>query len=343
MKLGKLLNHKKWLGLIVVVALVAAYFINRSQANKKDLTTIKPSAREIVETLDVSGGVDAHQKADLRFGAPAKLTWLPVKEGDWVKKWQALAAVDARQLQKQLEYNQNLHGIQFRASENVFDANGKYAGEGMSETERRAVESSELQMRNAALQTEIQDITVKNATMVSPIEGIVTRIDQPNVGANLLVTDVIQVVNPQTVYFAVVVDETDIGKVKVGFKAKITLDAYPDEEFEATVEKIAYVPSQSQSGGLGYKVSLTMPLNEGGQKYRLGMSGDASIILNQKQVEVSIPADAIIERSGVKSVEVVRGGVTEKVTVETGIEDEEYVEITSGLTLIDEVVMPGSK
>jgi RND family efflux transporter MFP subunit len=340
-KLWSWIKRKKWwlISLVVILVLAGGYYY-RKQTAKPPVVTVNPQTKDITETLDVSGNIDAHELANLKFAAASKLTWLPVKEGDSVKKWQAIAAVDSRQLAKQMEIDQNLHGIQFRTTEQVLANNDYYGNSGLTESERRTVESSQLQTRNTALTVEYQDIAVKNATMVSPITGMVTKIDQPNVGATVMPTDVIQVVNPASIYFAVVVDEADIGKMKVGQEAEITLDAYPDEIINAKVEKIAFTPSQSQSGGLGYKLSLSLPVQNDQQQYRLGMSGDAKIVLNSASQVLSIPIDAITEREGKKYVDVLVNGVPEKREVTTGIDDGDYVEVTSGLTASDQVVMP---
>jgi RND family efflux transporter MFP subunit len=315
----------------------------RIQGNSPKVTTVAPEYQDIVEKLDISGNVDAHEKANLRFAAPSKLTWLRIKEGNTVKKWQAIAGVDARQLQKQLEYNLNLNSIQFRTTEGVMDANDRYDPTGLTETQRRALESSELQLRNTVLNTEIQDIAVKNATMVSPIDGIVTQIDQPNVGATVLVTDMIQIVNPTSVYFAVIVDEADIAKVVASQAATIVLDAYSAKSLRSEVETIAYTPSQSQNGGLGYKVNLTLPGEIVEMPYRLGMSGDANIILRQKTNVLSVSTDAIVERQGEQSVQVLRNGKPEKRVIETGISDGNFTEVVAGLTTDDQVILPEVK
>lgn len=340
-KLWVWIKRKKWwlISLVVVVVLMGGYYF-KQQSVKTPVVTVTPQTRDIVQSLNVSGNIDAHEIANLKFAAASKLTWLPIKEGDKVKKWQAIAAVDARQLQKQLEINQNLHEIQFRTTEQVLDDKDVYDASGLSETERRTVESSQLQTRNTALTVEAQDIAVKNATMVSPINGLVTKIDQPNVGTVIMPTDLVQVVNPETVYFAVVIDEADIGKIKIDQQARITMDAYPDQNIEAMVEKIAFTPSQSQSGGLGYKISLNLPINNETLSYRLGMSGDAEIVLNEADQVLSIPIDAITERDGKKSVEVLVNEVPEKREVTTGIDDGEFIEVKSGLTPSDQVIIP---
>jgi HlyD family secretion protein len=340
-KVWAYLKAKKWFILIILAVLVVGggYFY-RKQTTKPVIQTTTPEVRDIIESLDVSGNIDAHESATLRFAAASKLTWLPIKEGDTVKKWQSIAAVDSAQMQKQMAIDQNLHGIQFRSTEQVLDNNNVYGAQGLTETQRRSVESSQLQLRNTALGVEMQDIAIRNSTMVSPINGLITKIDQPNVGAVTMPTDTIQVVNPSTVFFNVIVDEADIGKVNVGQEATIVLDAFSDQTLNAKVEKIAFTPTPSQNGGLGYQVNLSLPVDNTLQQYRMGMSGDAYIVLSKKAQVLSIPTDAITQRNGVDTVEVVRNGKMEKVEVKTGISDGNFTEITSGLTSQDVVVVP---
>jgi multidrug efflux pump subunit AcrA (membrane-fusion protein) len=77
--------------------------------------------------------------------------------------------------------------------------------------------------------------------------------------------------------------------------------------------------------------------------YRLGMSGDANIILRQKTNVLSVPTDAIVERQGEQSVQVLRNGKPEKRVIETGISDGNFTEVVAGLTTDDQVIMPEVK
>ena len=340
-KVWVFIKSKKWLILgILVVLIIGGGYYYRKQVTKPVIQTATPEVRDIVQSLDVSGNINAHESATLRFAAASKLTWLPIKEGDTVKKFQAIAAVDSRQMQKQMDIDQNLHGIQFRSTEQVLDNNNYYGAQGLTEAQRRTVESSQLQLRDTALGAEIQDIAIKNATMVSPIKGLVTKIDQPNVGAVTMPTDTIQVVNPATVFFSVIVDEADIGKVSLGQEATIVLDAFPDQKLNSRVERIAFTPSPSQNGGLGYQVNLSLPVDNTLHLYRMGMSGDAFIVLSQKTQVLSIPTDAITQRNGVDTVEVLKNGQPVKVDIKTSISDGNYTEVTSGLATNDVVVLP---
>lgn len=334
--------QKHWwkIALLVVALIIAGVWWNGKQATTTKIVTVTPTTRDITQVLKVSGKIDAEQKARMSFAAASKLTWLNVKEGDYVKKWQGLASVDSRTLQNQMQIAQNTHGKTFRTFENTLDSMNYYSDKGLTETQRRAAESAQLDIASSALTVESADIAVKLAYMSSPISGIVTSISQKNVGALMLPSDVIEIVNPSSIFFSAVVDEEDIGKVTASQSAHIQLDAFPNQTFPAAISRVAFTPSQSESGGTGYAIWLTLPIDNSAMRYRLGMNGDADIILNKQENVLSIPIDSLIERDGTTYVEVMRDGKRTKQTVTTGINDDDYVAITDGLTQADAVIVP---
>ena len=69
--------------------------------------TVEVVKGDIVEAISASGEVDASQKADLTFQGSGKLAWVGVKEGDTVKKYQAIASLDKRELTNSLSQYMN--------------------------------------------------------------------------------------------------------------------------------------------------------------------------------------------------------------------------------------------
>lgn len=338
---GRWLWQKKWWLLAIGVGLLIGRSVYLSrQADQPEYTYVPVESRTITETLDVSGAVDAKEKAQLHFPASSRLTWLGVHEGEMVKKWQSIASVDTRTLQKQMEINQNMHGKQFRAFEGTLETYDYYDDSGLTEAERRVVESAQLDLRNSALNVEISDLAIKLSNVYSPIEGIVTRIDQKNVGALVLPTDVFEIVNPKTLHFTVVVDEQDIGLVKEQQLAEVVLDAFDDETIQAVVSSIAFVPSTGQTGGTGYEVELALDNVNEQRVYRLGMNGEVKIVLNRKEDVISIPLDSLFERDGKTYTRILEGGTVTEREVETGLEDEEWVEVITGVTVNETIAVP---
>ncbi len=101
---------KRW-KLIVILLLVVGgggfFYLQNQQKNQPEIAVVQPERKTLVKTLDVSGIIDAKQKASLRFLAGGKVTYLGAKEGDSIKKWQTIATIDQATLQKQFEQNMN--------------------------------------------------------------------------------------------------------------------------------------------------------------------------------------------------------------------------------------------
>jgi membrane fusion protein, macrolide-specific efflux system len=340
MMLGFLWRKKLMIIMLAVFAGGGFWWWSSTRAQEEPITTVKPEYRNITQMLTVSGSIDAEEKAVLKFPAMSQLTWLGVKEGDVVKKWQGIASVDSRTLQKQMQIAQNTHGKVYRNFEQTLDDLDYYDNSGLTEAERRIKESAELDIRNTILNVELADLAVKLSYMYSPINGLVVKIDQPNVGATIGITDTFVVVNPETVYFSAVIDEEDVGLIQSGQQAMVVLDAYTNQEMEALVYDIAFMPSASQTGGTGYRVKLSLPVDNTMKQYKLGMNGDASIVLNEQTGVLSVPLDSLISREGKDYVEVLVNGTLEQREVVIGISDDDFVAITKGLSREDDVVVP---
>lgn len=341
-KIGELIKKYKWIAIIVVVVGVIGYFQMKStKANTQEMVYQTPQKQTIVNTLELTGHIDAVERVDLKFIAPSRLSWVGVKEGDTVKKWQGIASVDTRTLQKQLEQDLNTFNKAFRAHDQVLDDNDYYGDSGVSSELKRVFENSNFDLNSAVATVEIRDLAIKMSSIYAPFAGIVTRVDQPNAGVNIGATDVFQIVNPNTLYFAAEVDELDVSRISVGQKAQIILDAYTESPIESTIVKIGFSPVGGTSSGTSYKVELSLTGNNDSLKYRLGMSGDARIVLEQKDNTLTIPSSALIERDDKYFVDVKTSAKEpERKEVTIGIESDDLVEIMSGLSESDEVVIP---
>jgi HlyD family secretion protein len=340
MMLGFLWRKKLMVIMLAVFAGGGFWWWSSTQAKDELVQTVKPEYRDIRQTLSISGSIDAEEKAVLKFPAMSQLTWLGVKEGDVVKKWQGIASVDSRTLQKQMEIAQNTHGKVYRNFEQTLDDLDYYGNSGLTESERRIKESAELDIRNTILNVELADLAVKLSYMYSPVNGRVVSIDQPNVGATITPNDAFVIVNPESIFFAAIVDEEDVAAVKVGQTAQIRLDAFRGNAHTATVYDVAFAPTRSESGGTGYRVKLALPVDNQEQQYKLGMNGDAILLLAEEARQLSIPLEAIIEKNGKTFVEVWRHNQKELVEVTLGISDEDYVVVVAGLLADDDVVIP---
>jgi len=155
-----------------------------------------------------------------------------------------------------------------------------------------------------------------------------------------------QTVDASTVLFAMSdklivigqVDESDIGRVKLGMPARVKLDSYPDDPVDGTVFDILY-EGKNVSNVITYGVKIapaSVP-----PFFRSQMSANISFIVRRKDGAVLLPLAAVrSSRSGAKKVDVLGlDGKPVAREVQTGIESADFVEILSGLEAGDKVAL----
>lgn len=332
--------------LVLIVLLVVGGVIYKVRANatptQVEQTLITLQRQDLSKELQVSGRVQADEVATLRFQTGGKVSWVGVKPGDEVKRFQAIAKLDTQSIEKQIQKDLNAYqssrlSLEQNREDNDVASNDldKYS---LSDEVKRLLEQDQLSLNSSVLNVEIAEISRRLATLTSPIDGIVTNMSFSVAGVNISGNDTITVVNPNTLYFEAEVDETDIGSIEVGQKATIELDAFPNQTIESTIAHIDFQSSSGMSGGTVYKVKFELPVDH--LDYRLGMNGDVTIVLEHKNQINTIPIEALIQRDDHYFVHVNVNGVSEERAVTIGLETDDYVEITSGLTEHDQIIVP---
>lgn len=327
-----------WVFGILLLLIIVALVVSKRRQAEPTYAFVKPEIRNIVSSYEVSGTIEADRSVDLYFPTVAKLTWVGVHEGERVKQWQAVASVDVRTLEKQLQADLNTYAkqrIDFEATKD------DYNDDVLTNEIKRILEKSQYDLNNSVLAVEIRDLAIKLSTLSTPIAGVVTRVDNPIAGVTIGPTSLIQVVDPASIYFRVVVDEEDVTKLSLDQTASIELDAYDGQTLESKVGAIAFNASPSENGGTGYEVKLSLPVDNEQLNYRLGMNGTAQIKLDEKDQVLSLPIDVLISRDGASYVQVKnsKGGVEDR-QIQIGLENDTYFEIVSGLESGEEVVLP---
>jgi RND family efflux transporter MFP subunit len=337
-------HWKKIILLLIVVVIVGGLIINQNKKAKNGLTYSKIERRDINEIVSASGKVKADEEVTLKFQTSGQLSWVGVKKGDYVQKWQAIASLDKEKLEKELKQylidymNERTDLEQTRENyrDKALDALADLAA-------NRVKNKAQFDMDRTVLDVEISNIALKYATIVTPIEGIVTKIDTPYPGVNIVYTAAeFTIANPNKLVFKGNVDEADIGKVQTGQKVRVTLDAYPEDSFEATVQQIEFTPTLTSGGGTAYAVKLELPPNEN-ERFKLEMNGDAEVTVAQASQVLAVPQEAVREETAGKYIWVKTNNQPVKKTVEVGLSDDNWVQIKSGLTGDEEIVTAGFK
>lgn len=205
-----------------------------------------------------------------------------------------------------------------------------------------------LTMRELELSLESQMKSLEDYNITSPIDGTVIVKNYKagdeinNYSSNTILMTVADMSN---MTFEVDVDELDIFKIKSGQKVKITCDALPGESFVGEVTTVP-VLGTSQNGVTTYPVEVTIsePRN-----LKPGMNINAKIIIENKENVLSIPMATITYLED-KAFVYVKSDQQSSIQLEdeefqmreikVGINNNDYIEVISGLKEGDIVVLP---
>jgi macrolide-specific efflux system membrane fusion protein len=196
----------------------------------------------------------------------------------------------------------------------------------MSSTERAALLDAARGQGESAMDY-WQDV-YKATPLMSPINGeVIVRSVEP--GQTVTTQDPIIVLSDRLIVNAQV-DETDIGQVRPGQKAVISLDAYPESRIPGVVDHIAY-ESTIVSNVTVYEVDILPETIPG--YFRSGMSANVEVTIQEKQDALLLPIEALIEQNGKKSV--LTRQAADQAPVETevtiGLVNTDHVEIIKGV------------
>lgn len=176
--------------------------------------------------------------------------------------------------------------------------------------------------------------------LISPIDAeVIVATTQPGQAVNT--AEPVLVLSDQLIVRAQV-DEADIGKIKLGQSAIVSLDAYPDTKINAIVEHI-YYESKTINNVTIYEVDLDTESTL--EFFRSGMNANVGFITGSKEDALVIPAEAVFNEEGGDFVLVKNNSSLEpeKRSVILGISENKKVEVVSGLTLDDTVVIKSKK
>lgn len=333
----KLLKSKLlWIIIILVVVgiTIGSSTAKTNKAKNAKTTTYTVTKQTVKETLSIAGTVEAEETATLRFQSSGLLAWVGVKEGDSVQKYQAIASLDQEELQKTLQkylYTYDKTRWDFEQTKDEYKApEQNYYN--LSQNQRsdidRAFEKAQFDLSSSVLDVELRALAIKYATLTTPIEGIVTRVGTPVAGVNITPTQAeFEIVNPKTLYLSVLPDQTEVGKLTSSMSAEISFDSYPDTLVSGTITSIALTPKSGESSTV-YEVRVAFPL---AATYRIGMTADATFVVNERPDVLAIPSLYLKTENGKPYVFRKVGNKKEKLFVTVGLEGDDLVEITGGL------------
>ncbi len=197
--------------------------------------------------------------------------------------------------------------------------------------------SARAQLTSAAISVDRAKYNMEQATLTSPIDGVVAMLNYKK-GDIILDTstskNVATIINNDTLYIEVNVEEADISKLKVGEKATVTFDAVDGVKLTGEVSFISLTSTTSSNGIVTYLVRVIL-VNTNKEQIREGMTASLEFITSEAPGVLSVPVQAVRNIGGKPSVVMNDNSVR---NVITGFTDGKKVEVTSGL-VADEIIV----
>lgn len=203
------------------------------------------------------------------------------------------------------------------------------------------LKAQEAQVTSAEASLQSARAKLSNSQLVSPISGIITKFD-PKVGQLASSgSELVSVISGTNFEIEAGIPEIDIGKLAIGNRVSITLDAFPGQPFEGHVFYIN--PAETESDGVvDYEIKIAFDKVD--PRMKSGLTANLDIVTRTSEDVLILPQYAILQNDEGSFVQKEIGGEIKEVPVTLGLQDQNgNVEIKSGLEEGDEVLSLGLK
>lgn len=319
-----------------------------------DVATVTATTGAIQSALEISGTLTPLSRVAVKPKLPGTIERMMVDIGDAVTMGQTIATIDRREIDAQADAAVASVSVGKAALENaeaslanallerdratnLFDKGAlpRQRLDGAQTAHRSAVAQRDLAAANlaqaeAALRRarEVQ----KNATITSPVTGYVV---ERNYDAGAIPGDlpVVVVADMRQMKLEAGVSELEAGRLRVGLKAHVSVQAKPGQAFEG---RLAAIAPEVDARNRHFKIDVRVP--NANRALLSGMYATARIVEATATGVVIVPKEAVMTRDGQRVVRKVTGDTLSTVVVTEGLSDGTHVQILTGLADGDAVM-----
>ena len=305
-------------------------------------------------SLELTGTVEAGKSADLVPEMAGKVVELNVMIGDKVAKGQVLARLDTRLVDLQVRQANaavSLASLQLKTAEREFArAKGLHEKGSMPQQQYEqamtALDMARLQLEQAKAALALARRRQSGGVVVAPFDGVVTWIAcevndtfNPMTPAMGKPSSLVSVADMSTIKIDLQVSDNDIGHVAPGMTARIFVDALADRlPPDGLIGTVAYV------GKAADPVAHTFPVrvlaDNPDETVLIGTHARVRLVLERRDKTVWVPTKAVFEGDA-PYVLVAESDRAKKVAVRTGLRGDNGIEILSGLSGNEMVIVEG--
>ena len=301
------------------------------QAEETEGITIQSTPAELRGmriTAEASGQLEPVLKVEVKSKASGEILELFVDSGDEVELGDTLANVDPRDVENAWDQADADHDVaQVRmnlASEQLERSKNLLAQEviSMQEFESRELEFANAQasLVRATTNRELAALKRADVTITAPMAGTIL---EKQVEYGQVIQSATQNVSGGTTLFIManldnmrvrtLVDETDVGKLEAGLPATVSVEAYPDRDFQGYIEKIEPQAIAQQNVTM-FPVIVLLDNRAGFLKP--GMNAEVEVLVDERVETLAVPNNAIVQPQEVQAAAEVLGMDPEGVSVD---------------------------
>lgn len=332
--------------IIILAALAGAgwlVFYNSSSGNdeaapmpkqkKPPLVGVAPAfLADVSRVLELTGSVEAYRKAELASPAEGPVQDLMVREGDRVKAGKELVYVGrkkgAEALIVSLEQELEKERANLARKRNLAEK-GAIAKEALDDAR---AEFEKVRARLIQAKESLSDYAI-----IAPWDGVISSV---NVKEGQFVaprTPVVEMYDPDSLMIRAAVPEKNAAEISSDMKALLRLDAFPGKSLQGRIQHIyPYLDSRMRTRTIEIVPTERVELLP-------GMFARIELVLETADNAVVVPKEAVVSTPEGLAVFVVKDGTAQRRMVKTGIEEKTRIQIVTGVSAGDKVVVEGNQ
>ncbi len=328
----------KWiLGLFLAAVVVCGgggYFVAKSPQFKEmrakyggqkkgTEVRLEPAVKgNLIRSISAPGTIEAKTNVKISAQVSARITALPFREGDDVKKDDIVARLDSRDLQASLESTQaqkqseeaRLTGAQaaLALAKTEVERQRKLAEtRDVAVSSLQAAETDFLRAQStlevAQHSIEIADANIRraqrdleNSTILAPMDGTITKLNS-EVGEQVLGTFnnagtvMMEIADLSVMVLKARVDESNCTGVKPAQNARVYINAYADRVFTGTVERVGLQRQIDRDNTSFIEVEILVQTSAG-ERLKTGLTANTDIEVETYYDVVKVPSQAVVDR-----------------------------------------------
>ncbi|MEM8867346.1 MAG: efflux RND transporter periplasmic adaptor subunit [Verrucomicrobiota bacterium] len=345
---------KRFIFSLIFLALISAGYLFYKQdkvSQQSEVSSIRTDVatqRDLTLAVSATGEVMPLLSSIVKSEVSGRITKLAVEEGDSVQKGDLLVQLDRTSIEtkvREAERNVEADKLRLEKSERNFHRLSElhrkdFIGEQEFLDAKTDFELAKLNLEIAGARLEEVQEDLSKTSIVAPHSGMVTRQDivdgQVISGATSVSngTELLTLSKMEELFMEAQINEVDVGLLSLGQTAELSFDSIAGSRVPGTVGRIA-VSARNENNIRVFPIEVLFEADDA--RVRPGISATVQVPVASATQAISVLLSAVYLDGGKQYVYVQKGNAWEQREVELGLNDLQFIEIKSGLS-VGEVV-----